>query len=141
MGLSSEVFAGDEVLFGAAGTLKREAGIVSEKLFGLVFPSAEGGEDSLDGATTAKLELAGFKGLGLFFIGDFRNIICGEIREPFFIKIRLGGDEDVGVIGEAEDPARALFRLIVKVLDPLDRVGGFYFDGGIVRRVAGGGGL
>ena len=52
-----------------------------------------------------------------------------EGGEPFFIEVWLGCDEDVVVVGEFEELAGALFRLVVEVLQPLNGIGGVDFDG------------
>ena len=64
--------------------------------------------------------------LGLSEGGDLTGSDGGE---PFLVEVWLGGDEDVVVVGEFEELAGALFRLVVEVLQPLNRIGGVDFDG------------
>ena len=124
-----KIFPRDGVFPGASRALDGDGGVVAEEFIGFFFPGGEGGEDALEATATREFEFAGFEGFVFLGLSEGGDLLGSEGGEPFFIEVWLGGDEDVVVVGEFEELAGALFRLVVEVLQPLNGIGGVDFNG------------
>ena len=113
---------GDLIGRGTAGALDVDGLLVAEEIVESIFPTAENGEDFLDGAATVESETAGLQAGGFLGLGDCLDGGIVERCKPFQIAVWLRGDEDEVFIIESECPCRALLGLVVILRDPRDRV-------------------
>ena len=95
--------------------MKDELGLITKKLIGFVFPSAECPDDFFKRASARKFKSSCFKGLGFLVVSNFSNLLDIQALEPFLIKVRLSCNQYISIIWELEGAARALFGLVVKV--------------------------